>query len=307
MDGNEAMHNRPPLLISAVLLLVSLTAGCSSGSQSAPQNEGSTSANGAASVPVDAKAAALLPASVKSSGSITVAMDATYAPFETVDQNSNQIVGIDADLMTAIGATLGIKVKLVNVGFDSLIPGLQSGKYDASASAISVTPDREKVVEFVDYMTAGSGIMVKSGNPEELTSDPLALCGHSIGAPKGTIQVISQLPAISDKCRSAGKPPVSVSVFPNQQAANLAVSSGRVDGDMAASISLAEQAKESNGALELAPGKDYDPTPIGIAFPRGSQLVVATRAAVAKLASNGTLTAIATKWGLPNSSVFTGS
>ena len=234
-------------------------------------------------------------------------MDATYAPFETVSESTDKIVGIDADLSNAIGKALGLKVTLVNIGFDTIIASLQAGKYDAAASAISITPDREAVVDFVPYLSAGSGLAVAKGNPHHLSMNPLDLCGQTIGAPKGTIQAIAQLPAISAECTAAGKKPVSISEFPSQTATNLAVSSGRIAAAMAATISLAQQVKGSNGELALAPGKDYDPTPIGIAFPKGSPFVPAVKAAVANLASNGRLAAIVTKWGLPANAISTGN
>jgi polar amino acid transport system substrate-binding protein len=296
------MKKRTPaaLAVAGGLLITSLLVGCSSGG-----NVGSAGAAVAAAT--DPAAAKLLPPSVKSTGEISFATDATYAPFETVDPETGQIVGIDADLAAAIGRVLGLRVALHNIGFDSIIPALQAGKYDAAASAISVTADREKVMAFVPYMTAGSGLAVQKGNPHDLEMDPLALCGHTIGAPMGTIQAVSQLPEISKQCVEAGKPEVTILQFPSQDAVNLAVSSGRVEAAMAASISLAEQDKASGGALELAPGEDYEPAPIGIALPKGSDLVPAVAAAVARLASSGELERIVTGWGMPADSVYTKS
>ena len=286
------------LAVAGGLMIAPLLGGCSSDDNAGP------SAVAAASDPA---AAELLPSSVTSAGEISFATDATYAPFETVDPQTGKIVGIDADLTAAIGRALGLKVDLHNVGFDSIIPALQAGKYDAAASAMSVTTDREKVVDFVAYMNAGSGLAVQKGNPHNLQMNPFDLCGHTIGAPKGTIQAVSQLPDISQQCVAAGKPAVTILQFPSQDAVNLAVTSGRVEAAMAASISLAAQVKASDGALELAPGKDYDPEPIGIAFPKGSDLVPAVKAAVAQLASSGVLEKIVTGWGMPKDSVYTAS
>lgn len=283
-------------IVATCCLAVMITSGCSS-----PQHDDIGSAN---RKPADEAAAGLLPAA-RSEGPITFATDATYAPFETVDPNSKEIVGLDADLVSALGESLGVEVKLTNVGFDSIVPGLQAGKYDAVASAFSATPEREQVVDFVPYMSAGSGLAVQQGNPRGLAMDPLALCGHTIGVPKGTIQAVGQLPAISAQCVSAGKPEVAISQFPSQEAVNLAVKSGRIDAAMAASISLAKQIEASNGALELAPGKDYQPQPIVLAFPKGSDLLPAVEAAVSRLASSGELERIVTKWGMPSDSVYT--
>jgi polar amino acid transport system substrate-binding protein len=282
------------------LLIVSVLAlgACSSNPAPSP-----AAASPAAAT--DPAAAKLLPPAVRSAGQISFATDATYAPFETVDTQTNKIVGIDADLTAALGRALGLKVTLDNVSFDDIIPALQAGRYDAAASAISVTPAREKVVDFVVYMRAGSGLAVQKGNPHHLQMDPLALCGHNIGAPTGTIQAVTQLPEISSQCVKAGKPAVTISQFPSQEAVNLAVSSGRVQAAMAASISLAVQVKASDGALELAPGEDFDPAPIGIAFPKGSDLVPAVQKALTDMATSGELKQIVTRWGMPSDSVYT--
>ncbi|MGV9802906.1 ABC transporter substrate-binding protein [Mycobacterium sp. NPDC003449] len=278
-----------------------LISGCSSAQQSDGSSTGSE-----ARKPTDQTAAELLPEG-RSGKPVVFATDATYRPFETVDPATKEVVGLDADLVAAIGTALGLEVKLTNVGFDSIVPGLQARKYDAAASGISVTPEREQVVEFVPYMRAGSGLAVQKGNPRGLRMEPLALCGHVIGAPKGTIQAVGQLPAISSQCVSAGKPEVSVSQFPSQEAVNLALSSGRIDAAMAATIGLAIQVEGSNGALELAPGTDYDPQPVALAFPKGSDLVPAVKAAMGQLASSGDLEQIVTKWGMPSESVYTGA
>lgn len=236
-----------------------------------------------------------------------MATDATYRPFETIDPATKDVVGIDADLVAAIGEALGLRMKLTNVGLDSIVPGLQARKYDAAASAMSVTPEREQAVDFLPYMKAGSGLAVQRGNPHGMVMDPFALCGHAIGAPKGTIQAVGQLPEISAKCVASGKPEISISQFPSQEAVNLALLSGRIDAAMAATIGLAIQVEASNGALELAPGEPYDPAPVGIAFPKGSDLLPAVKAAMAQLASSGELKRIVTKWGMPDNSVYTGA
>jgi polar amino acid transport system substrate-binding protein len=284
---------RSKLLVFTVFCagLTASVAGCSS-ETSAPST--------ALRAGTDDDAVALLPDGTES---VTFATDATYVPFETVDADGT-IVGVDPDLVAALGRALGVKTELINVGFDSIIPGLQAGKYDAAASAMSVTADRAQVVDFVEYAQAGSGLIVEAGNPSGLAMEPARLCGHTIGAPRGTIQAIEQLPQISALCEEDGRPPVAIAQFPNQDAVNLAVLSGRADAGMAASISLALQADGSGGALELAPGSDYSPRAIGIAFPKGSPLVPAVQEAVNGMVERGDLEQMVTGWGLPASAVI---
>ncbi len=81
---------------------------------------------------VDSAAAALVPAKIKSKGTVIVAADATYAPDEFFGSDGHTVVGMDADLAAALFPLLGLKVNVVNATFDTIIPGLQAGKFVGS-------------------------------------------------------------------------------------------------------------------------------------------------------------------------------
>ena len=95
--------------------------------------------------PKSAKLAAEVPKALRTKA-VTFAMDATYAPDEFIAANGHTILGMDADLAKAIGQVLGIKVKLVNASFDTIIPSLLSGRYDVGLSSFTDTKAREKQV-----------------------------------------------------------------------------------------------------------------------------------------------------------------
>ena len=290
-----------PLRVAATVMGLGLAAaGCtnasSAGGSTEPKDADSTTS---ASSGVDEDAAALLPADVKDKGVITVAMDASYPPFQYFENDNKTIIGFDVDLSNALAAKLGIEAKQVNAGFDTILPGLAAEKYDMGESAFSVTPERAKSVDFVTYMNAGSGIAVKPGNPLDLEMDPADLCGHKVAAQKGSLQGITQLPQISKDCEAAGEYPVDIRLYPSQNDANLALTSGRVDAVMADSFALAYAGQLANGAFELAPGEDYEPAPLGVALPKGSDLKPAIEAALAALLQSGEYNEILEKWDLP--------
>jgi polar amino acid transport system substrate-binding protein len=291
----------------AVLALGLAAASCTnastSGTSKTPAEPATSSA--AADPAVSEEAAALLPADVKDKGVITVAMDASYPPFQYFENDNKTIIGFDVDLSNALAERLGIDAEQVNAGFDTILPGLAAGKYDAGESAFSVTPEREKTVDFVTYLNAGSGIAVAKGNPLGLEMDPAQLCGRKVAAQKGSTQGIAQLPAISEECAKAGDKPVAISLFPSQNDANLALTSGRVDAVMADSFALAYAGQLANGAFELAPGEDYEPAPMGIALPKGSELKPALEAAFASLIEDGTYAELIKKWDFPESAIPT--
>lgn len=125
----------------------------------------STTTTTTATTPSSANAA--IAAEIKSTGTLTVAADATYAPNEFIASDGHTVIGMDADLMHALGAVMGLKVNIVNATFDTIIPGLAAGKYDMGASSFTDTKEREKTVDFVDYFTAGTSFYAKAAsNPE---------------------------------------------------------------------------------------------------------------------------------------------
>jgi len=240
------------------------------------------------------KIAAEVPQSIQSKGTLVVASDATYAPMEFVATNGHTVVGVDADLAQAIGGVLGLKLKVVNATFDTIIPGLQSGKYDLGMSAFTDTKARQKVVDFVTYFSAGTSFYVKaSGGPNVQTLADL--CGMTVSVENGTTEQ-TDATAQNVKCKKAGKPGVKVSAFPDQNAANLAIASGRAQVGMADSPVAAYIVKQSHGQFKLV-GKAYGTAPYGIAIPKGNGMAKPVLDAVKLLMTNGTYKSILAKWG----------
>jgi polar amino acid transport system substrate-binding protein len=298
------MRFRSNALLGGLLLvaLVVLAAGCGSSNKSSASETTTTTptTTGAAGVGKDSTVAAEVPSKIKSAGTVTVATDATYAPNEFVGSNGKTLMGWDVALGQAIGKVMGVNWKFVNATFDTIIPGLQSGKYGVGMSSFSVTPERLKVVDFVSYFTAGTSFYVKAqGGP---TINSLAdLCGHSVGVERGTTQA-ADATSQNSKCKSAGKSGVSVHVYPDQNAANLAIQSGRQQVGMADSPVAAYIVKQSNGQFKLT-GKPYNTAPYGIAVPKGSGLDKPVLAALKVLMTNGKYKAILTKWGISEGAI----
>ena len=246
------MSNAKNIRLLAGLCLLLLTAvlasGCGGDSNDSATTTG-TETTSATAVTVDEEIAAAVPDAVKSKGSLTIAVDASYPPNESIAADGTTIEGMDPDLGKALGAVLGLDVKLVNAGFDAIIPGLASGKYDLGMSSFTDTKEREKVVDFVTYFSAGTAFYVKTDGGPDIGS--LAdLCGHSVGVERGTTQA-DDATAQSAKCKQDGKSGVTVLVFPDQNAANLSISSGRAEVGMADSPVAAYIAEQSNGQFKL--------------------------------------------------------
>jgi polar amino acid transport system substrate-binding protein len=145
----------------AALLVVVVGCGSSSGTGSADPASNSDAA-GVFGVTEDPLIAAGVPQALASKGSIVVAADATYAPNEFIAPKSSAVVGMDADLARAIGAVLSLKFEVANSTFATIMPGLQSGKYDLGMSSFTDTKERERVVDFVTYFSAGTSFYTKA-------------------------------------------------------------------------------------------------------------------------------------------------
>ena len=276
----------------ALGILLAAAAACGSSSSGGNQSV-QPAATGSSSV--DSAAAALVPAALKSKGSIVIAEDASYAPNEFIGPDGHTIVGMDADLANAIGAKLGLKANLTNETFDGIIPGILGGKYDLGISSFTDTKAREKQVNFVDYFKAGTSFFEKATGGPAVTGLS-SLCGLKVSVEKGTTEETDATNQ-GKKCTSAGKPNVTVDTYPDQNGANLALQSGHDQVGMADSPIAAYQVKKSNGLFKLV-GTPYGVAPYGIACPKGSTLDQAVLAAVKSLMADGTYAQILDKWGV---------
>ena len=281
-----------------VLVTALATAACGSGTSTSSSSSATTSASPSGQV---SSIAAQVPAGIKAKGTLIVAADATYAPNEFIGSDGHTVVGMDADLAAALGQVLGLKVKMVNATFDTIIPGLASGKYNLGISSFTDTKVREKTVDFVTYFVAGTSFYVKASGGPDVTS-LAGLCGHKVAVEKGTTQQ-ADAQAQAPKCASAGKP-VTLLIFNDQNAVNLALSSGRADVAMADSPVAAYQVKQSNGTFKLS-GQPYGTAPYGIAIPKNSGMAGPVLATLKHLMANGTYTKILDKWGVQEGAIST--
>jgi polar amino acid transport system substrate-binding protein len=116
---------------------------------------------------------------------IRVATDATWAPFESVNETTKEIEGFDIDLLKAIAEKENLEIEFINVAWDPLLAGVAQGTYDAAISSITITEDRKKDMLFSDpYFEAGQIIVVRKDNTS-ITS-PASLSGKKAGAQIGT-------------------------------------------------------------------------------------------------------------------------
>jgi polar amino acid transport system substrate-binding protein len=280
---------RSSLIMSAVVGLIA--AGCGGGNSAkstdtaAPGN--STAATSSAA---DPKVVAELPPDVKSKGTLTVATDTAFPPMEYVDKDGKTLLGIDPDLAKALAAVMGLKPVLMGTQFDSILPGLQAGKYDLAMSSFAVTQTREQVVDMISYFNAGNSFYVSSKANFTLNKSS-DLCGHRIAVLKGS-NLATDAIALAKKC--SAKTPVLQ--FPSQSDATLAITAGRADVSSTSAISAEYIAKQSDGEVKVGLRNYAGTIPFGVAVKKDSALAKPIRDAIAALIANGTYKKILDKW-----------
>jgi polar amino acid transport system substrate-binding protein len=199
--------------------------------------------------------------------------------------------------MNAVARTLGLTPEYRETAFEAIIPSVRAGDFNLGMSSFTDTKEREKTVDFVTYFSAGTSFYVKAqGGPAVNTLADL--CGKTVAVEKGTTQQ-TDAEAQSKKC---GASKVTVLTFPDQNGANLALSSGRAQVGMADSPVAAYLVKQSNGQFKLV-GQPYGTAPYGIAMPKGNGMAPAIKAAMTYLIQHGEYMKILTKWGIADGAI----
>ena len=212
------------------LMSVVIAASFCFGLASCSKAPAATSASSEATTTVAESKAAESSASAESKAEITtvtagkliMATNATFPPYEY--HEGDKIVGIDAEIAKAIADKLGLELVIEDVAFDSIIAGVQAGKYDIGCAGMTVTEDRLKSVNFsTSYATGIQSIIVKEGS-EIKTIDDLVKGKYKVGVQSGTTGDIYMADA-----ENGGVGEDRIDRYNNGNDAVVALMSGKVD------------------------------------------------------------------------------
>jgi polar amino acid transport system substrate-binding protein len=251
----------------------------------------------------DPAAVALLPAEVRSKGTLVVPMDLTSPPTTFMASDNKTPIGFNPDMARLIAKKLGMQLRIENVKFDTIIPGFQAHRYDFTASTMSPTEARLNVLDMINYFQNGSSVAVPYGDPKQLAMD--SLCGSSIGVQSGSSQEIQTLPKLSkDTCESKGKPPVKGVTLPSVNDALTQVVSKRIDGVFYDSTSLAWADRQQPKTFQvLQPVLDTEP--VAIALGKDSPLTPAVQKAIQSIIDSPKYAEALNRWGFNGLGVTT--
>ncbi len=293
---------RSPVAVMAALALgaVPVLAACGSDSLDSGSDTGGSSET--KEVEADDELAKMVPQEIKDKGTLTIGTDASYAPSEFLAADGKTVEGFDVDLFNAVAAKLGLKTEWQPAKFDSIITGVDGGKYSMGVSSFTINPDRMKQVNMVSYFNAGTQWAAAAGNPKSV--DPAKPCGLNIAVQKGTVQHEEDLPDKEKTCKDEGKP-MKVLVYEGQDQATAAVASGKADAMLADSPVVAYAVKQSEDKIE-AVGDIYDAAPYGYVVPKDqTELADAIAAALKAIHEDGTYESVLKDWGVEAGAIDT--
>jgi polar amino acid transport system substrate-binding protein len=282
------MNRRPALSCFTVALICLVVTGCA--------DKAHKSSTPLSTLKMNPQLHNALPSSIRTSGILRVVTDASYAPASSFAPDGRTIIGFEPDLGVALGQLLGVKVVFSNGAFTTLPGMVVSHRYDLVMSAMTDTPEREKKLDFVDYFSAGSSIMVQRGNPAGI-GDLSSLCGHTVALQRGTVQVDLVTRAQHNR---AGKA-IVMHLYSTNTDALVQVRTGRADAvleDYPPAAALVAGSRTS-AFYQLASTAQYEPGPYGIGVAKDQpQLRETVARALGTLVRNGSYHAVLHKWGV---------
>jgi polar amino acid transport system substrate-binding protein len=305
--NNATIRRSSRLAVAVVSTLTCLgLAACGSNppqSEGARQDAGKTS--GQPALEKDPQLHAMLPAKIRASKKLVSVNNGSFPPYEIAGSDGHSLSGASADLATALGQLLGVKITHITTdGLPSSLTGIKAGRYDMALGPVGDFKDRQVSNDFVDWVQEYVVFAVHKGNPKNIESLG-STCGKRIavmagGSAEGVIK------EQAEKCTKSGKRAVKVQSYKDQPGSILAVKSGRADAFFSSQAPLTYFVNQSKGALELAgTGKanGFDDLYQGAVIPKNSPLKKVLVKAFAKLMDDGTYASIMKKWGLSDNAL----
>ena len=216
--------------------------------------------------------------------------NATFPPYEFYDDETGEVVGIDAEVAAAICAKLGYELEIVDMDFDAIIPAVTTGKIDFGMAGMTVTEERLQSVDFTTSYATGIQVVIVKEDSEITSVDDLFAEGanHKIGVQQGTTGDLYCSWDIEDEGLG------SVERYKNGTDAVLALTSGKVD----CVVIDNEPAKNyiaANEGLKIL-DTEYAVEDYAIALAKDSELTEQINAALEELIADGTVQAIIDKY-----------
>lgn len=302
----------------AATALLGLAACSDPGATAATGSQGSASASASSStkefnltpeqnrikVQADPAAAAQVPDAIKADGKLTVVTTGGSAPLSLFATDNKTLIGSEVDIAYAVGETLGLQVEVLPVAWADWPLGVESGKYEAVLSNVTVTEARKEKFDFATYRNDLLGFYAKSDSDIGQIKEPKDVAGKRIIVGSGTNQE-AILVRWDEENKKNGLKPVDFQYYDDDSASQLALQSGRADLTFGPNASAAYKAAKDGKTKQVGTLEGGWPLKAEIAFTtqKGNGLAVAAQTALNKLIKDGNYGKILDRWGLSSEAI----
>lgn len=222
-------------------------------------------------------------AEVLEKGKIVVAMEGDWAPWSFHDMDTNEVIGFDADVARGIAEELGVEIELVEAPWESLLAGLDAGRYDMVVNGIEITEERGEKYDFsTPYGYIKTALIVRADNEEIKSFEDLA----------GKTTVNSIASTYMTLAESYGATATGVSTL-NDTLQN--VLDGRADATLNADVSFFDYMNQHPDAPLKIAATTEEASHVAIPIRKGedeADFIAAVDAAIEAMRADGRLSAI---------------
>ncbi|MFC9334406.1 ABC transporter substrate-binding protein [Arthrobacter sp. NPDC057009] len=253
---------------------------------------------------VDEKAAALVPEAIKKDGKLTVAVSPFAPPLAVYATDNKTPVGNEVDIAVALAQTLGLEAEIVPTAWADWPLGVESGKYEAVLSNVTVTEERKLKFDFASYRDDKLGFYAKSSSGITKIESAPDVAGKRIIVGSGTNQE-SILLRWDEENKAKGLKPVEFQYYDDDSASNLALQSGRADLTFGPNATAAYKAAtdQKTKLVGLVDGGWPLKASIAATTRKGNGFAAAAQAGLNHLIEDGTYGKILDRWGLSSEAV----
>ncbi|MBC7184400.1 MAG: transporter substrate-binding domain-containing protein [Marinobacter sp.] len=236
---------------------------------------------------VGASLALTVAAGTASAQTLKVVTDPSFVPFEMMDQETGKMVGFDMEIIREVADRAGFDIDLNTMDFNGIIPALQAGNVDIAIAGITITDEREEIVDFSNpYYDSGLRLLVRNGNDAIQEFDDLE--GKKIGTKIGSTSY--------DYLMKNLEADDGVTPYPGSADMYMALMSGAIDAVFYDAPNVGYFARTKGEGQVKTVGPLYEGQQYGIALVEGSEWVDEVNTALASMKDDGTYEKIYEKW-----------
>lgn len=237
-------------------------------------------------------------------GKVKIGTSVGLAPYEVFGKDGKTIEGYEPDILNEIGKRLGVKLDWTAAKFETIMPGVNAGRYDIAVNGIFNNEERAAEYDLLNYFGDSATFLVSKGNPDKIGSFA-DLCGKNIAVHSGTKYADDVAALSKEHCASADLPAMKVIKYGDSAGYVLLMKQGRADATATARLVADYASHMGDSELQTVPGVDFDHSDYALVFKKGSELVPAFQKALQSMIDDGTYGTIAKKWGLEQSMIKT--